>query len=602
MTISATQVQEAYLAYFGRPADAGGLAYWQTQSDVSTMDVGFAASTEYANLYANMNSTQRVTQVYQDVLGRAPDTAGLNYWSGQLDAGSQTISSLVATILNAVLTEPAGGTDINTIDNRLTYAASFTTAVSASAADIASYSGTAASNAARVDMSSVVDTTTSLTEALNTLATSIANLTPSSLDISGYTGIHNLSTTTPAVSILNINSSSANASLLNMASAVTINDNNSNDSSTLTLTHAGVSQNNSVAVNFNGGGNLTLNSTSDSSVVLNTPTGGGNSVTFTISETDNALSSLTITGGDQVTLGTSWAYDVNGGYGAYPSSAISDTSAIIATGAIVVSSLTKIDASATTEGVTIYAGATIGGASSSGIYAISPPISGVSYSGLVIYGGTGGDTITNYADNGSIVAGVTPSTNTYYGYENSFFLYGKNASINDSNSLTNDYLALWGPGDSATLGGGSATVNIYTPTPPTFISGTVYTTGTDSIVIGSGSATINDHLGLETNANGNILALSGPLNNVILNLNGGSASPMGPTMGAISSVSAAQTLDQAIILFTGSTHSGNFEWFQYGGNTYIEHSGSTYAETVIVKLTGLVDLTHATVVNGTIYL
>ncbi len=44
MTISATQVQEAYLAYFGRPADAGGLAYWQTQSDVSTMDAGFAAS------------------------------------------------------------------------------------------------------------------------------------------------------------------------------------------------------------------------------------------------------------------------------------------------------------------------------------------------------------------------------------------------------------------------------------------------------------------------------------------------------------------------------------------------------------------------------
>jgi hypothetical protein len=44
MTISATQVQETWLVYFGHSADAGGFAYWQTQSDVSTMDVGFAAS------------------------------------------------------------------------------------------------------------------------------------------------------------------------------------------------------------------------------------------------------------------------------------------------------------------------------------------------------------------------------------------------------------------------------------------------------------------------------------------------------------------------------------------------------------------------------
>ena len=42
------------------------------------------------------------------------------------------------------------------------------------------------------------------------------------LDISGYTGIYDLSSTTPAVSTLNITSASANASLLNLASNVTI--------------------------------------------------------------------------------------------------------------------------------------------------------------------------------------------------------------------------------------------------------------------------------------------------------------------------------------------------------------------------------------------
>ena len=43
MAITAAQVQQAYLSYFGRPADAVGLNYWMT-SDVATMDAGFAAS------------------------------------------------------------------------------------------------------------------------------------------------------------------------------------------------------------------------------------------------------------------------------------------------------------------------------------------------------------------------------------------------------------------------------------------------------------------------------------------------------------------------------------------------------------------------------
>ena len=74
MAISANAVQQAYLSYFGRPADAVGLNYWMT-SDVATMDAGFAASPEYATMYSGMSAVQRVNQVYLNVLGRAPDTA-----------------------------------------------------------------------------------------------------------------------------------------------------------------------------------------------------------------------------------------------------------------------------------------------------------------------------------------------------------------------------------------------------------------------------------------------------------------------------------------------------------------------------------------------
>ena len=31
-----------------------------------------------------------MTTLYQNVLGRAPDTSGLNYWLGQLTSGAET--------------------------------------------------------------------------------------------------------------------------------------------------------------------------------------------------------------------------------------------------------------------------------------------------------------------------------------------------------------------------------------------------------------------------------------------------------------------------------------------------------------------------------
>jgi hypothetical protein len=594
MTISATQVQEAYLAYFGRPADAGGLAYWQTQSDVSTMDAGFAASTEYANLYANMNPTQRVTQVYQDVLGRAPDSGGLAYWTGQLSAGSQTVSSLVATILNVVLTEPAGSVDLNTIDNRLTYAASFTTAVSASAADIADYSGVAASDVARTAMSAVVDTQASITAALAALPTSVTAVTAAgvvpgtTLDISGYTGLYDLSNYIPPVSVLNITSASANVSLLNLASAVTINDNYPGDeNSTLTLAHTGTAQSHFMTVNYNSESTvpllstISLNSTGDSAVSFNTPASGGGishyAPSFGINESDNALNTLILTGGDYITL----------------NNVATDVGANIAVGTTVASSLVKIDASGTTGGLDIEAGA--------GATAHS-----VSYSGLVIYGGSKGiDDITNWADNGMIIGGAQAGSSSIYTNDsyNHFEVWGNNATIDDSKSASTDILTLHGANDSALLGPGPA---LYSVVPiQVYVldaSNVLYNIGTDNITVGTGITTVFDELVLAASANGNILAINGSINNCSLNFS--SATPQDGSLGAAASVAGAQSLDQAINIFTG-TDSGKVVWFQYGGNTYIEAVGqaySNYAASEIVKLTGLVDLSHSAITNGLLHI
>ena len=94
---TAMDVEKAYLAYFGRPADTGGMNYWIGKS-VADMDAGFASSHEYATLYNGMTNDQRVEQVYQNLFGRPSDPGGKAYWVGQLNAGLATVSTLVATM------------------------------------------------------------------------------------------------------------------------------------------------------------------------------------------------------------------------------------------------------------------------------------------------------------------------------------------------------------------------------------------------------------------------------------------------------------------------------------------------------------------------
>ncbi len=87
-------VERLYLAYLGRPGEADGLAYWQSQQDrgmaLSAISEQFASSPEFASLYGSLSNAEFVELVYQNVLGRSPDSAGLSHWSAQLDSGALT--------------------------------------------------------------------------------------------------------------------------------------------------------------------------------------------------------------------------------------------------------------------------------------------------------------------------------------------------------------------------------------------------------------------------------------------------------------------------------------------------------------------------------
>jgi Ca2+-binding RTX toxin-like protein len=166
MPMTATQAQQLYVAYFNRPADTLGLAYWMTK-DVAAASAAFAASPEYAATYAGMSTAARVDAIYTNLFGRPSEPDGLKFWGGLIESGKITVSDAVTAIAKG-----AQGTDLDAYNNKVKAAEAFTTALDTSA-EIVGYSGAAANNAAKTWMSGIT------TDATLTTATTAAALNAS---------------------------------------------------------------------------------------------------------------------------------------------------------------------------------------------------------------------------------------------------------------------------------------------------------------------------------------------------------------------------------------------------------------------------------------
>lgn len=105
---AAEQVAHLYQAAFGRSADLTGLQYWTGQLEGNAATVvnaadSFASSTEFMGKYGQLSDANYVSQLYQNVLGRAADAAGQSYWQGQLASGctrGQVLSGLAQSYEN----------------------------------------------------------------------------------------------------------------------------------------------------------------------------------------------------------------------------------------------------------------------------------------------------------------------------------------------------------------------------------------------------------------------------------------------------------------------------------------------------------------------
>ncbi|MCA1854385.1 DUF4214 domain-containing protein [Massilia oculi] len=97
------EVQSLYVAYFSRPADPGGLAFWnrylQDRPDaIQDIARAFASSAEYRSVYGGLDNRAMIAEIYDNLFGRAAEGAGIDFWARALDTGALGIDNVVLGI------------------------------------------------------------------------------------------------------------------------------------------------------------------------------------------------------------------------------------------------------------------------------------------------------------------------------------------------------------------------------------------------------------------------------------------------------------------------------------------------------------------------
>jgi alpha-tubulin suppressor-like RCC1 family protein len=92
-------VVRLYLAAFTRAPDPAGLAYWSASgAPLAAIGDAFAASAEFVARYGSLSDGDFVDRLYRNVLDRAPDAAGAAYWLDALTSRQISRGGLLAAL------------------------------------------------------------------------------------------------------------------------------------------------------------------------------------------------------------------------------------------------------------------------------------------------------------------------------------------------------------------------------------------------------------------------------------------------------------------------------------------------------------------------
>lgn len=149
------QVQELYVAYFGRPADYLGLQYWSnvfaTPGGYDQIVTAFSGSDEYKAKYGGMDNRVLVDTVYENLFGRHAESAGIDFWAGLLDNKAVTIGDVVTAVAGG-----AQGTDSVIFDAKVQVAELFTSHLDQIPERVA-YSGSSANALVAAYLAAITD-------------------------------------------------------------------------------------------------------------------------------------------------------------------------------------------------------------------------------------------------------------------------------------------------------------------------------------------------------------------------------------------------------------------------------------------------------------
>lgn len=101
MSLTKQQVTALYIAVYNRAPDAAGLTYWTTDftGTYEEAAAGFVSHPLFAAEYGDLTNQEKVEQFYTNILGSDGDTDGIDYWVGRLDAG-EDVSVILSEFLD----------------------------------------------------------------------------------------------------------------------------------------------------------------------------------------------------------------------------------------------------------------------------------------------------------------------------------------------------------------------------------------------------------------------------------------------------------------------------------------------------------------------
>src|SRR6056297_321303 len=177
------QLAAIYIGYYDRAADPVGEDFWEgavANPNLSLEDIAtdFATQPETLIAYPFLEDPTEaeaegfIAEVYLNLFNRAPDQAGLDFWSDALlaaingDEGALSVGEIILSIIEGAQ-DSAEGNDRTTILNKIEVATSWTNA--ADAAEIDYTTNTAAQNSAKSIIEGVTDEASTVAAAKQTI-------------------------------------------------------------------------------------------------------------------------------------------------------------------------------------------------------------------------------------------------------------------------------------------------------------------------------------------------------------------------------------------------------------------------------------------------